>query len=189
MTEGLDELPVLVELHDARIAETWRMAFGDEDVAIRRKSHSRRPVEDIGVLAGLARLAQSQQDFSVRRHFEDLVALAFSRVAVNRPDIAFGIGLHCVWEDEQTGAEILQRLPVGGQFPYWRFARTQAAFVLTTVHHPNIVLTVYEDIVGRGPGSLHVRPARDLSVRIGKIVDAGITGLRLRHSNEVRGRE
>src|SRR5262249_6967600 len=113
----------------------------------------------------------------------------FSRVAVNRPDIAFRIGLHCVWEGEQTGAKILERPPFGGQFPYWRFVRTQTALVLTTVHHPNIVLTVYEDIVGRGPGSLHVRPARYLSVRIGKIVDAGITGRRLRHANEGRGRE
>src|SRR5215831_18015747 len=108
MTEGLDELPVLGELHNARIAETWRMAFGDEDVAIRRKSDSRWPVEDIGALAALARLSQSQQDFSVERHFEDLIALAFSRVAVNRPDTAFRIGFHRVREHEQTGAEILQ---------------------------------------------------------------------------------
>src|SRR6516225_5966400 len=154
MTEGLDGLPVLVELHNARIAETWRMAFGDEDVAIRCKSDSRRSVENIGSRAALARLAQSHQDSSVRRHFKDLIALAFFRVAVNRPDIAFRIGLHRVWEDEQTGAEILQRLSIGGQFPYWRFVRTQTALVLATVHHPNIVLTVHEDIVRRAPGSL-----------------------------------
>src|SRR5215467_2171460 len=121
MPEGLDELPVLIELRNARIAETWRMAFGDENVAIRRKSDSRRPVEDIRTRAALARLAQSHQYFSVRRHFKDLIALAFFRVAVNRPDIAFRIGLHRVWEDEQTGTEILQRLSVEGQFPYWRF--------------------------------------------------------------------
>src|SRR5262245_21773141 len=166
MTEGLDELPVLGELHNARIAKTWRMAFGDEDVAIRRKSDSRRPVEDIRPRAALARLAQGHQDSSVGRHCKDLIALAFSCVAVNRPDIAFRIGLHRVREHEQTGAEILQRLSLGGQFPYWRFVRTQTAFVLTTIHDPNIVFTVYEDIVGRGPGSLHLRPARDLFVWI-----------------------
>src|SRR6266702_3300655 len=113
MTEGGDELPVLVELRNARIAETRRMAFGDEDVSIPRKGDSRRPVEDIGILAALARLAQSHQHLPVRRQFEDLIALAFSRVAVDRPDIAFRVGFHRVWEEEHTGAEILQHLSVG----------------------------------------------------------------------------
>src|SRR5436189_5645773 len=116
MTEGLDELPVLVELHNARIAEARRMAFGDERVAIPRKGDSRRPVEDIGTLAALARLAQSHQHLPVRRQFEDLIALAFSRVAVDRPDIAFSVGFHRVWEEEQSGAEVLQRLSAGRQF-------------------------------------------------------------------------
>src|SRR5205823_14896471 len=47
MTEALDELPALVEFHDARIAEGRRVAFGDEDVTIRRKRDSRRPVEGL----------------------------------------------------------------------------------------------------------------------------------------------
>src|SRR6266446_1247832 len=189
MAEGLDELPVLVELRNARIAEGRRMAFGDEDVAIPRKSDSRRPVEDIGVLAALARLAQSHQHLPVRRQFEDLITLAFFRVAVDRPDIAFRVGFHRVREEEHTGAKILQRLSVGRQFPYRCFVRTQTALVLAAVHHPDIVLAVYEYIVRRGPGSLHVRPAGDLFVRIGDLVDARIAGLRLRHANEGRGRE
>src|SRR6267142_6008331 len=189
MTEGLDELPVLVELHNARIAEGRSMAFGDEDVAIPRKGDSRRPVENIGTLAALARLAPSYQDLSVRRQFEDLIALACFRVTVDCPDIAFPVGFHCVWEEEHTVAEILQHLSVGRQFPYRRFVRTRTALVLAAVHHPDIVLAVYEYIVRRGPGSLHVRPAGDLFVRIGDLVDARIAGLRLRHANEGRGRE
>src|SRR5438132_2133659 len=189
MTEGLDEFPVLVKLHNTGIAEARRMTFGDEDVAIPRKGDSRRPVEDIGTLAALARLAQSHQDLPVRRQFEDLITLAFLRVAVDRPDIAFRVWFHRVWKEEHTGAEILQRLSIGRQFPYRRFVRTQTALVLAAVHHPDIVLAVYEDIVGRGPSSGHLRPAGDLFVRIGDFVDAGITGLRLRHANEGRGRE
>src|SRR3989442_6069831 len=130
MTEGLDELPVLVELSDARIAEARRMAFGDEDVAIPRKGDSRRPVEDIGAIAALARFAQSHQDLPVRRQFEDLIALAFFRVSVDRPDIAFRVRFHRVWEEEHAGAEILQRLSVRRQFPYRRFVRTCTALVL-----------------------------------------------------------
>src|SRR5438552_13166816 len=91
IAEGLDELSVLVVLHNARIADTWRVAFGDEGVTVRRKSDSRRPVERIRPRAALARLAQSHQNSSVRRHFKDLIAFAFFRVAVNRPDIAFRI--------------------------------------------------------------------------------------------------
>src|SRR5262245_46725947 len=144
MTEGLDELSVLVELHNARIAEARRMAFGDEDIAISRKGNSRRPVEDIGTLAALARLAQSHQHLPVRRQFEDLVALAFFRVAVDRPDITFRIGFHRVWEKEHIGAEIFQHLSVGRQFPYRRLGRTQTALVLAAVHHPDIVIAVYE---------------------------------------------
>src|SRR5262245_15222305 len=189
MTEGLDELPVFVELHNARIAEARCMAFGDEDVAISRKGNSRRPVEDIGTLAALALPAQSHQHLPVRRQFEDLIAPAFFRVAVDRPDIAFRVGFHRVWEKEHTGAEILQHLSVRRQFPYRRFGRTQTALVLAAVHHPDIVLAVYENIVGRGPSSRHVRPTGDLFVRIGDVVDAGITGLRLRHANEGRGGE
>src|SRR2546427_4563804 len=165
------------------------MAFGDEDVAIPRKGDSRRSIEDIRALAALACLAQSHQDLSVRRQFEDLIAFAFFGVAVDRPDIPFRIGFHRVWEEEHIGAEILQYLSVGRQFPYRRLVRALTALVLAAVHHPDVVLAVDEHIVGRGPNSRHVRPAGDLLVRIRRIVDAGITGLRLRHANESRGRE
>jgi hypothetical protein len=39
MAEGRDELSVLVELHDARIAEARRMPFGHEDIAVGRDRH------------------------------------------------------------------------------------------------------------------------------------------------------
>src|SRR5207244_997484 len=73
--------------------------------------------------------------------------------------------------------------------PYRRFVRTQTSLVLAAVHHPDIVLAVYEDIVGRSPGAFHVCPAGDLFVRIGDVIDAGITGLGLCHANQGRGRK
>src|SRR6185369_10375551 len=59
MAEAFDELAVPVEFHDARIAECRCMAFGDENVAIRRKGDSRRSVKDIESRAALAGLTQS----------------------------------------------------------------------------------------------------------------------------------
>src|SRR6185503_16510297 len=43
MAAILDELAVLVEFYDARIAEARRVAFGDENVAVRGKGDSGRP--------------------------------------------------------------------------------------------------------------------------------------------------
>ena len=61
--------------------------------------------------------------------------------------------------------------------------RTQTSLVLAAVHHPDIVLAVYEDIVGRSPGAFHVCPAGDLFVRIRDVIDA-TTGLSKSHVRE-----
>src|SRR6266550_3657843 len=105
MTKALDELSVLVEFHDARIAECRCMAFGDKDVAIRCKDDSCRPVEDIRILAALPGLAQSHQHLSVWREFENLIALAFFHVAVDGPDVALRVWFYRMREDEHAGAQ------------------------------------------------------------------------------------
>src|SRR5215467_14092294 len=91
MAKALDELSVLVEFRDARIAEFRRVAFGDEDVAIGCKRDSRWTVEDIVACAAFALLAQRQQELAFGREFEDLIADAVSCVAVDGPDISLRI--------------------------------------------------------------------------------------------------
>src|SRR5262249_44478730 len=58
MAERHHELPVLVELHDARVAKAWRMPFRDEDVTVGSNSDRRRLIENIQTRAALSGLAE-----------------------------------------------------------------------------------------------------------------------------------
>jgi hypothetical protein len=76
--ERLDQLAGLVELEDSRVRSgRRRVAFRDEDVAVRCDEYVVRLVEVVG-LAGAAALAERQQQLAVGTELEDLMALCRS---------------------------------------------------------------------------------------------------------------
>src|ERR1700704_746828 len=88
--ERLDEFPVFVELHDARIAEFRPMPFGNENVAIARDGDTGWLIECVQGRAArtLPGFAERHQDLTVWADLGDLHALAIFGVTVNRPGIA-----------------------------------------------------------------------------------------------------
>src|ERR1700674_5582845 len=112
--ERLDELPVLVELHDAGIAEFRRVPFGNEDVAITRDGDTGWLIECVqgGTARALPGLAERHQDLAIRAELGDLHALAIFGLTVDRPDIAILVRGYAVRKDEQARAKILHRLAV-----------------------------------------------------------------------------
>jgi len=135
----------------------------------------------------LARLAQSHQHLPVRRQFEDLITLAFFRVAVDRPDIAFRVGFHRVRKRNIPAPKFFNAFPSGDSSHIGASCEPRQP-CLAAVHHPDIVLPSMNTLFV-GPRVAPCAPAGDLFVRIGDLVDARIAGLRLRHANEGRGRE
>src|SRR4051812_5801685 len=188
MAEALDELSILVELRDARIAECGRVTFGDENVSVRRESDSGGTVEYIVAGAALAFFAECQQQLSVRREFEHLIADTVPRISVDRPDVSLAVRLDRVREGKHARAEGLDHLAFRRKLPDRIFFRADAALGFAAVHHPDIVFRVDIHIVRRRPAARHVLPCRDLGIGIGRIVDAR-RGLGFRARNEGGGRQ
>src|SRR5262245_45714718 len=115
LTPGLDELSVLVELHDARIRVS-AVPVCNEDVAVGRSDDIRRLIECVLALAGDSRFAQRQQDLSFRAKLYDEVALACGpgrcggctwRNAVGDPDISLPVDVYSVRKGEHSFAKAL----------------------------------------------------------------------------------
>src|SRR5579871_3682979 len=81
-----DELAVLRELHDARVAAPGIVTVGNKNIAIGSDRHGVRLIERIGPIAGDSRFSESHQDFSFRTELENLVALLVVALTVGEPD-------------------------------------------------------------------------------------------------------
>src|ERR1700761_6167330 len=113
MAEAFDELAVLVELRDARIAEAGCVAFGDEDVAVSGKGDIRRLIEYIVAGSALAGFAERlQKCLAIAGELEDLVSFAVAGHAVDRPDIPIRIRLDRMRKNIGF-AKILQHFALG----------------------------------------------------------------------------
>ncbi len=120
LAPGLDELPVLRELHDAVVRA---MAVGDEDVAIGSRRDAGRGIEMALVVTGDARLAERHQQLSVRAELAHDVpgpdpglggscdGLVGRRVG--RPHIALAIDMQAVRPDEHLRAEAFDDVALG----------------------------------------------------------------------------
>src|SRR5580700_1659500 len=83
---GLDEFPVLVELHDSCIRVS-AMPVGDEDVAVGCDDDGGRRIEGIGGLARHAGLAERHQNLSIRTELENLMPLPAFALPVGHPNV------------------------------------------------------------------------------------------------------
>src|SRR5205814_6655514 len=91
----LDELPALVELDDAGV-RVAAVPVGDEDIAVRRGHDRGGCVEFVLPAAGLAGLAEREQQLALGRKLEHLMALAPEAEAVGHPDIAVAVDMQAV---------------------------------------------------------------------------------------------
>ena len=116
---GLDELPVLRQLHDAvavRRPRPRRVAIGDEDLAAEVDDNVGRSDEGIGAGDADSGLAERHEQLAVAGELEDLETLSsdfagfVERPAVGNPDVAFGIHVEAVRLQEQPLAEALHEL-------------------------------------------------------------------------------
>src|SRR5438552_401751 len=88
MPERLDQFSVLVEMRDARIAESRRMTFSDEKTAVGRDRHRGGLVEHVRASAFFSCLAERHQHFAIRRKLHHLIPLAVPDVAIDDKDVA-----------------------------------------------------------------------------------------------------
>src|SRR4051812_47327122 len=97
------------------------MPFRDEDVAIRRYHDAGGLVQGIGRITGNTRFADCHEGLTVGTELDDGVAfsgllrmlLAFAVVhapSVHHPDVAVGVYINLVREDEHAAAERLQEI-------------------------------------------------------------------------------
>src|ERR1051326_2324822 len=110
MAKAPNELSVLVEFRDARIAEFRRVPFGDENIAVRGECDSGRTVEHIVARTAFTLFAERQQKLSIRRKLEHLIADAAPGTAVNGPDVSLRVRFDRVWEGKHARAEGLDHL-------------------------------------------------------------------------------
>ena len=112
LAPGLQELPVLVELHDARVANCGAaagVAVADEDVAVGRDGDFSRRVELIHSGAGDALLSERHQHLAIRAtEFEHLMA-----AVVGHPEIAVLVDGELVGADEQSRTKAFQQFARG----------------------------------------------------------------------------
>ena len=131
-------LPSLRELRDARDGVGRRVrvlsavAFGDEDVAVRRDDDVVRLGERLGRIAADAGLAERHQHLAVRAELDDLVADRLGRrrrraagasrgaapragrgwlsLAVGHPDVAVAVDVDAVREDHHPAPKLFDEL-------------------------------------------------------------------------------
>src|SRR4029453_8548536 len=97
---GLDELAVLVEFHDARVADgcaAARVAVADEDVAVRRYRDLGWGVELIQTGSRNTLLTEGQQNLAVLTELEDLMG-----AVIRHPKVAVFIDGQLVRADEHA---------------------------------------------------------------------------------------
>src|SRR5262249_5768979 len=105
----LDELPILRELHDARVGVP-AMSICHENIAVRRGHYVARTIEGVGAVTSTPRLAERHQHLSFLAEFEYLVTLAIFAGRVGRPDVAVAVDMETVRLIEHSLAKHLQDL-------------------------------------------------------------------------------
>src|SRR6516162_4865004 len=107
---GLDESPVLVELHDPRVVG-WLapVAVCNEDVSVRGDGHLGRLIEGVGPRPDDACAAQGHEECASAAELEDLLTTSFLHAVVSHPEISGWIDGDLVRADQQSRAETLEK--------------------------------------------------------------------------------
>ena len=106
---GFDEFAILREFHNATIG-IHHVSIADENVAVRRDHHIRRPVESVGTFCSDTGLAKPHEDLSIRAQFDNLLPLAVLVLRVCDPNVSIAVDGHPVRLNEHSHAETLQEL-------------------------------------------------------------------------------
>src|SRR5215471_8532630 len=187
----LDELAVTRELDDAGVGLV-AMSVGDEDIAVRRYDHIGGRVEMGGVLAGLARCAESHQHLAVGRKLHNGMAclLVLVSAPVGDPDVVVLIDEQAMGDVGHSGREARHHVSGGIVLVERRDLGALAAGGAAAVIDPH-ALAVAVDIEPDGgtvpaPHGL-LGPAFLEAVRVGGGV--GILGIRRhgRHDDRRNG--
>src|SRR5205807_1539571 len=110
----LDELSVLVELHDSIVAFGTAVAVGDEYVAIGRDQDIGWLAEHVWRISGDPRFTERHQDLAILIEFHDRVALAVVHGApVADPDIVVFVDQKPMRVVEHSAAKALHQLAAG----------------------------------------------------------------------------
>src|SRR5262249_18441425 len=112
LTPRLDELAVLIELHNSRVGIS-AVSVSNEDIAVRSGDHIRRLVECILAVTGDAGFSEREEDLALRTELDHDVALTrgFWIVSASRwdaichPDISFFVYVYAVREDKHAAAK------------------------------------------------------------------------------------
>src|SRR5581483_7124066 len=163
---GLDQHAVFRQLDDATDV-VRAVAFGDEDVAVRRDEDVVWLIEEFTVAAATL-LAENHQQPALRAEFEDLMAAT----AVGDPDVVVGVDEDAVRKREDAGAEALDQL-AGRIEVQDRIERRVRAGVRAAAFGDPDASSVLVDVHGarRAPHASfgELRPALDRAVRVGRI--------------------
>ena len=110
---GLDELSILVELHDASVASgctATAVSVRNEDVAVRSDCDFGRLIELVEARSGNARLAERHQELSFRTELQHLLALSGYGSVVGDPNVTVFVHGDFVGAHDHALSETLQQL-------------------------------------------------------------------------------
>src|ERR1051325_6872554 len=178
LAPGLEELSILVELHDAGVGVA-AMTIGDEDAAVRRHKYVRGSIERLRTIAGDTCGAECHQHASGRTELEDLLSFPILVLTIGHPDVVIGVDVETVWIDEHAGAEAGDEAARRIELEQRRHIRAVAGRRTTALKNPDglaVAIDVNAIDLTHLPARRKLAEAFDL-VWIGKIVRRDCPGL------------